>query len=493
MPAAEPRSLTPLTHPVFLVALVVLAANDRLGKVWFPGVVTGKVSDLAGPIVLATVVGVLVGWLRPRAAVPLALTVPTVLMVAAKTSEGGAAALVWVLDATTPWANEIVADPWDLLGLIGLAAVPRILATRSPSEPLVAESPPRSTRTSSNRTPAAARWTILAVGVWACAATSAAPPNVHDRIGLTDDGIVALDTDQGGPALRAPDPNGPWTIEAAPPESALLTTSRSTEICLERSPGVCIRTGPSLRIEESADGGATWRTVWQLDPAESWVGQTRADASSLGADQLEAGEVLELADGRAVVAMGVFEPVSRGVDGVWGPEPAALRDVPDGAWLFLPPTALGLILSLTLVWPSATHVRTRILGIVSTVLAVPAVVGSMYAWLLSPYDGFTLFPFLIVILGTTAIQLLVVLIGWGFRIADADRRVLVVAGLGGTVLATAIVLVLTVVVLLTWQAGAIGWVLTRIGVSLITVFGSVAASIGLAAMLAPAVTEPQEL
>jgi len=59
-----------LLHPAALAALVALVVNDHALKERFPGVVTGKVSDLAGmvvaPLVLVTVVDALAppSWLR---------------------------------------------------------------------------------------------------------------------------------------------------------------------------------------------------------------------------------------------------------------------------------------------------------------------------------------------------------------------------------------------------------------------------------------------
>ncbi len=45
-----------LLSPVFLTALVVLLLNDFVIKRYFPGVVSGKLSDLAGPIVASLLV-----------------------------------------------------------------------------------------------------------------------------------------------------------------------------------------------------------------------------------------------------------------------------------------------------------------------------------------------------------------------------------------------------------------------------------------------------
>lgn len=59
-----------LRHPAALAALVVLVVNDHFLKERFPGVVTGKLSDLAGmvvaPLVLVTVADAVApsSWLR---------------------------------------------------------------------------------------------------------------------------------------------------------------------------------------------------------------------------------------------------------------------------------------------------------------------------------------------------------------------------------------------------------------------------------------------
>jgi hypothetical protein len=43
-----PRRTNGLLHPVALVAMIVLGVNDHWGKAAWPGLVTGKLSDVAG-------------------------------------------------------------------------------------------------------------------------------------------------------------------------------------------------------------------------------------------------------------------------------------------------------------------------------------------------------------------------------------------------------------------------------------------------------------
>jgi hypothetical protein len=112
--AAAPSSLAVLTSPLFLASLVLLAANDWIFKRLAPGLVTGKLSDLAGVFAFA------VFWMavfpRHRAAVAVI---------------AGAAFASWKLPAVQP-----LLDAWnahapfrlgrtvDATDLIALAVLP---------------------------------------------------------------------------------------------------------------------------------------------------------------------------------------------------------------------------------------------------------------------------------------------------------------------------------------------------------------------------------
>ena len=54
-------AFTVLSTPVFLGSVVVLLTNDHLLKWAFPGLVTGKISDFAGPVMVAIAASVVVG------------------------------------------------------------------------------------------------------------------------------------------------------------------------------------------------------------------------------------------------------------------------------------------------------------------------------------------------------------------------------------------------------------------------------------------------
>jgi hypothetical protein len=115
--------------PLPLAAVVLLVVNDHVLKARFPGLVTGKLSDVAGCFVLPLFVSALLCFLAPwpppaRLVTGGAATV--VLFGAIKTWPLAAHAMAAALTATTrPLGlapSRIVCDPTDLVAL-PLAAV----------------------------------------------------------------------------------------------------------------------------------------------------------------------------------------------------------------------------------------------------------------------------------------------------------------------------------------------------------------------------------
>ena len=132
--------------PVFLVAVAVLVVNDHFIKVQFPGVISGKLSDVAGliffPILLVALaeLGALVLPRRPYATSRwflYASAITAVGYIGVKyipfgqhlylTSNQWIASVTSPLGSTTPL--RIVVDPWDLLPLLALL-VPVIAGRR---------------------------------------------------------------------------------------------------------------------------------------------------------------------------------------------------------------------------------------------------------------------------------------------------------------------------------------------------------------------------
>jgi hypothetical protein len=142
----QPVAADGLLHPAVLLAIVALILNDHVLKAAWPGLVTGKLSDVAGlaffPVLLVagwelarTGLG---GWAGPsRRALVVAVAGTGVVFGLAKTSSLGRDAVAWGLGALQWLVAEpvallrggqadlrpvvIVQDPGDLIALAALA------------------------------------------------------------------------------------------------------------------------------------------------------------------------------------------------------------------------------------------------------------------------------------------------------------------------------------------------------------------------------------
>lgn len=159
-PALRPSRA--LLHPLWLGSLAVLVLNDHVlkGAGLLPGVVTGKLSDVAGLVVAPALLAALVrvrgprGWMLAHVAVGLVFSAIQLSTVAASLWSGAMAAVGF------PWV--ITRDPTDLLALPALAlGAFGLLATLR-----------RPTPGGARRTAEAA---LAGTGLLCCAATSPPP------------------------------------------------------------------------------------------------------------------------------------------------------------------------------------------------------------------------------------------------------------------------------------------------------------------------------
>lgn len=272
-PPGRPRSgaagaaLAWLAHPVTLVAVLVLVVNDQLLKAAYPGLLTGKLSDVAGlvvaPPLLALAATLLVPRLPGRVAGVAAVALAGVGFAVVKSTEVGAAA------ASTAWSliagpSVILADPTDLATLPALA-----LAwwawTRARRRP----APPRLVRL-------ARIMVVLPAAALAVAATSA--PDYPYAASVTEwEGAIVLgesdaygmDTmDRWSWSTISVDGGESWR-PTEPGEADAIAAARGYPLadlaCVPYQETHCYRVVPGqLRVEETRDGGFTWTTSWEI-------------------------------------------------------------------------------------------------------------------------------------------------------------------------------------------------------------------------------------
>ncbi|MEV0424056.1 hypothetical protein [Streptosporangium canum] len=300
---AHPPALAWLGHPVTVVATIVLLINDHVLKALWPGLVTGKLSDVAGLLVAPP----LLALVRVPA---LGATIATGTgFVLVKTTATGAAlaSQAWTLFAGP---SRVLADPTDLVALpaLGLAW---LVSRRCRADHAV-----RRART----------LIIVPVALIAVTATSQEPPSPSAlSISVDGDAITVL-PDQGLPWEKAVSRDGgrTWSVSPAPtspPTSAPSPRpSPATRACLPDDPRHCYRLAPPrLVVDESLDGGRSWHTVWGVSEGREGVLRRHNDDNHKWPWQGSTAVAVQLVpDGHVVVA-------ANGNDGI------AVRDA-RGAW-----------------------------------------------------------------------------------------------------------------------------------------------------------------
>ncbi|MFI6297675.1 hypothetical protein ACIBEJ_39205 [Nonomuraea sp. NPDC050790] len=274
-----------LCHPATVVAALLLLVNDHLLKQAWPGFVTGKLSDVAGLVVAAPLLSLL---LLRRA--DLAATLLTgALFILVKTTETGAeaASVAWTLVAGP---SRVLADPSDLLALPALVLAWWIRNHEAPR-----------------------RWTAVAgvpLAVLAVAATSAThSPPAADVVRV--DGARITVTGTWAASNVSTDGGRTWHLSGR--RDPDLASQRS--MCVPREPRRCywVR-GDGVRVMQSDDASVTWRPSWELSPGrhellERAYGE-EVSSASLAVQATARGHVVVVANGRDGVAV-------RDEDGQW--------------------------------------------------------------------------------------------------------------------------------------------------------------------------------
>lgn len=261
--AAVDTRMRRLGSPLFVGSVLLLVVNDHLLKGWAPGWFTGKASDVAGVVLVGTVLSVAVGR-------QIGVAVTALLWVALKTVPGVAEAAAPALGGPT------LRDPSDLLALPGLLLVWWSFADQAePIAPQAATGRPRALLAGS---PVLLVLTC-ATAVFGTTATSCSSPSSVVRVVHRDDAFYA-DVSTGFSLPRwakSADRGQTWTEATAPagvppdpdPWKRSNTPFGPTESCTDD--GVCLRLQPDGSIQRVSGSGAT--TEYTPAPGELKSGQ----------------------------------------------------------------------------------------------------------------------------------------------------------------------------------------------------------------------------
>ena len=239
-------------------AVVVLAVNDHVLKQRWPGLITGKLSDVAGVFVVAVVLSIV----ARRTSVGIATTAAG--FIAIKLSATAAMVVAPVLGGVT------LQDPSDLLALAVLPLAVRHVRTTSRWIP--------------NRTSfwAALQQVVLALvlGVTMLTVTATSCPAWPSVAWIVEDGdglfaLIREDLETGSDVFYASNDGG-RTWEAT---DRVMTAEPTvaTEACL--SDGRCVRVADNVRVQVRY-GDQPWLTAFEYDEEETRRMELRESACS---------------------------------------------------------------------------------------------------------------------------------------------------------------------------------------------------------------------
>jgi hypothetical protein len=254
--AAYQKSLSLLSHPLSLGAIVLLLLNDHLLRRLWPSWWTGKLGDFAWLFFIPFACAVLLAWLVPHRwkahesiVVGLAFGLPTGIFVLANTLPWFHEWSVQLAEAAFGFPVSWRRDPSDLVALAstGLAAW---FWRGNPAPP---------------RARVAHGWAILPLVAWLTIANSAAPERGIHCLAAPEGTLIASSTYQ---VFRSNDGGASWQPDSQPGGMGSCTRDASGKTAADpRNPEIVYRYEPGGAIERSSDGGKTWQEVYSLVPA----------------------------------------------------------------------------------------------------------------------------------------------------------------------------------------------------------------------------------
>ncbi|NKE60653.1 hypothetical protein FXN61_29230 [Lentzea sp. PSKA42] len=326
-----------VAHPLTVGATAVLLLNDHVFKQAWPGLVTGKLSDVAGLVVAPAVLGLLFGLFRAGrigAAAATLLTGAGFAWVKLTTAGAGVASAAW---SVVNGPSVVLADPSDLVALpaLGIAWWAWLRVAAAPPLP---DGPAHRLRVM-----VAVPFAVL--GITATSAPSATLPSV-DAVKVVGEQVM-IEAD--GRFYSSRSGVGDWTPLPETPPEQVPERRPQLEACVPDDAAHCYRVhgggdldpsettprgGRLLGVDETTDAGQTWQTAWEV-PAARWPFVKRQHPFPGGVDRLS--KVASVDVLVRTVPGGHEVIVANGVEGL------AIRSG-DGAWRRVPVvvTATGL-------------------------------------------------------------------------------------------------------------------------------------------------------
>lgn len=312
-------SLQWLAAPPTVFALVVLLLNDRVLKDQWPGLVTGKLSDVAGLVVAPPLVAMLLAALSVPRTRAWAVGLTGVLFALAKGLAAGSAVASELWSLAMP--SLVRHDPTDLVALPVLWVAWRTGAWAAD----------RGVASGRRRSALAVGTLVLPFAVFATTATSCSPIE-----GLRDVTVYEGVFTGGDGTLEQRIVTGDWsrvTIDGAGRLQRLASldrdrmaehhSARTTETCSTGATQKCWRRAPeaAAAVEASTDGGATWRTEFTVPRRELAATREEVGDDSCGSEPplgIADLAILDAPAGQVVaVASSNTGLLLRGVQGDW--------------------------------------------------------------------------------------------------------------------------------------------------------------------------------